>query len=179
VLAQTGPVLTLERAQFLNATLKCSSINLTLTLQLNHLGASRGDHVFSFNLGASGVLIGRALCQRKHGHGLLADILDGRWSGRWRGRGCNRCGSRRLHWRGSRTGCTLLCGCQAATKLSILALKCTEFEFDLIEEGINLVHLVPALALSGRELLISYVLGGQGHLNHTLSLTDRWEVTLS
>jgi hypothetical protein len=109
-----------------------------------------------------------ALRQSEHRHGLFTHVLY--WRSGLNDRRSNGRRRRSLDRRCSGTRSTLLSSGKPATQFGILALECTEFEFDLIEEGINLVHFVPALTLGGRELLVTYVLWGQGHQNHTLSL---------
>jgi hypothetical protein len=174
VLTKPGTVLPLEGTEFLDPALESCSIDLTLALKFDNLGLGRGDQIISLDPSPGRVLFSRALGKRKHGHGLLVDVLN-------LGRRCRWCGSSRysgcLSGGSDCTGRSLLCGRQASTKFSILALKGAEFEFDLIEERIHLVHLVATLALGSRELLIAYVLRGQGHPNHTLSSTYRREVT--
>jgi hypothetical protein len=132
VLTQTGAVLTLERAQFLDTTLKSGAVDLALAFELDDLRASRVDHVVGLDLRAHRVFLSCALRQSQHCNCLLADVLH-------RSR-LNRCGRRRLnngsgnrwrwrrlHWRCCGSRGTLLGGSEAATKLSIFALQRAEF----------------------------------------------------
>jgi hypothetical protein len=109
VLTQARPILTLEGSKFLDPTLEGSPVDLSLTFKVDNLCLRRGNHVLGLNLGAGGVLISRTLRQRKHGHSLLADILDG--SRRWRSRGCHGGRGWRLHRCRCGARCALLsCG---------------------------------------------------------------------
>ena len=168
MLAQAHPVLTFERAQFFNPTLKSGPIKLTSALEFGHLHLGVGEQLLCLNLRLSRVFLGSALSHRQNRHCLLVDVLDG-------------CRSDRSYYRRSWSGrsrCTRwdsLLGCgEPATEFGVLTLERTELEFDLVEEGIDLVHLVAALALGGRELLIADVLGCQGHRDHTFK--SRWAV---
>jgi hypothetical protein len=63
-------------------------------------------------------------------------------------------------------GSTGRCG-QLGAQVLVLPQQTSQFSFDLIEEGIDLVLVIAFSEADGRELLVPHVLGGQRHLFFT------------
>jgi hypothetical protein len=55
------------------------------------------------------------------------------------------------------------CG-ELRAQVLVLSEKASQFAFDLVEEGIDLVLVIAFSEADGRELLVPHVLGGQRHL---------------
>jgi hypothetical protein len=53
---------------------------------------------------------------------------------------------------------------QLGAQVLVLAEQASQFGFDLVEEGIDLVLVIAFSEADGRELFVPHVLGGQRHL---------------